>query len=89
MMLCLFIGLFFLFKSKPSGFIPSEDEGRLYVTYEMQEAASTNRSKAMLVEIQKRIKTIPGVKTVGGLAGLNIISFSNKSNAMRTSNNGL
>ena len=81
MMVCLFVGLFFLFKNKPSGFIPTEDEGRLYVTYEMQEGASTTRSKAMLVEIQKRLKTIPGVKTVGGLAGLNIISFSNKSNA--------
>ena len=81
MMLCLFVGLFFLFQNKPSGFIPTEDEGRLYVTYEMPEATSTNRSKDMLVEVQKRIKSIPGVKTVGGLAGLNIISFSNKSNA--------
>ncbi len=80
-MICLFVGLFFLFKNKPSGFIPSEDEGRLYVTYEMQEAASTTRSKEMLLEIQERVSKIPGVKTVGGLAGLNIISFSNKSNA--------
>ncbi len=81
MMVCLFVGLFFLFKNKPSGFIPTEDEGRLYVTYEMQEGASTTRSKAMLLEVQKRIQSIPGVKSVGGLAGLNIISFSNKSNA--------
>ena len=81
MLACLFVGLFFLFKNKPSGFIPTEDEGRLYVTYEMPEATSTTRSKAMLVEIMSRVKKIPGVKTVGGLAGLNIITFSNKSNA--------
>jgi len=81
MMICLFVGLFFLFKNKPAGFIPTEDEGRVLVTYEMQEGASTTRSKEMLLDIQKRISTIPGVKTVGGLAGLNIISFSNKSNA--------
>ncbi|MEO7048143.1 MAG: efflux RND transporter permease subunit, partial [Ferruginibacter sp.] len=81
MMVCLFIGLFFMFKAKPSGFIPSEDEGRLYVTYEMPEGASTTRSKAMLVDIMKRVQAVPGVKTVGGLAGLNIITFSNKSNA--------
>ncbi len=81
MMICLFVGLYFLFQNKPSGFIPSEDEGRIFVTYEMQEGASTNRSKEMLLQIQKRISNIPGVKTVGGLAGLNIISFSNKSNA--------
>jgi HAE1 family hydrophobic/amphiphilic exporter-1 len=81
MMVCLFIGLFFMFKAKPSGFIPSEDEGRLYVTYEMPEGTSTTRSKAMLLDIMKRVQAVPGVKTVGGLAGLNIITFSNKSNA--------
>ena len=80
MLLCLFIGLFFMFKSKPSGFIPSEDEGRLYVTYEMPEATSTTRSKEMLLKIMDRVQSVPGVRLVGGLAGLNIITFSGKSN---------
>ena len=81
MLVCLFTGLFFLFQAKPTGFIPSEDEGRLFVTYEMPEATSTNRSKEMLLNIMKRVQAIPGVRTVGGLAGLNIVSFSFKSNA--------
>lgn len=81
LLVCLFAGLYYMFQNKPTGFIPSEDEGRLYVTYEMQEGASTTRSKDMLVKIQERVRSIPGVKMVGGLAGLNIISFSNKSNA--------
>ena len=80
MMVVLFIGLFFLFKNKPSGFIPTEDEGRLFVTYEMPEASSTNRSIDMLKEIMARIEKMPEVNVAGGLAGLNIISFSNKSN---------
>jgi HAE1 family hydrophobic/amphiphilic exporter-1 len=80
MLVCLFVGLFFLFKNKPTGFIPSEDEGRVFVTYEMPEGTSTQRSKEMLLNILKRVKAIPGVRTVGGLAGLNIVSFSFKSN---------
>lgn len=80
MMVCLFIGLFFLFKTKPTGFIPSEDEGRLFVTYELPEGASTNRSVDMLKQVMQRVQNVPGVNVVGGLAGLNIISFSNKSN---------
>jgi HAE1 family hydrophobic/amphiphilic exporter-1 len=80
MMLCLFVGLFFLFKNKPAGFIPSEDEGRLYVTYEMPEATSTFRSKEMLLKLMKRVQAIPGVNIVGGLAGYNIVTVSNKSN---------
>ena len=80
MLVCLFVGLYFLFQNKPSGFIPSEDEGRLFVTYEMAEGSSTNRSKEMLKIVMERVQGIKGVRTVGGLAGLNIISFSNKSN---------
>ncbi|KAA9038033.1 multidrug efflux RND transporter permease subunit [Ginsengibacter hankyongi] len=80
LLIVIFVGLFFLFKNKPTGFIPSEDEGRLYVTYELPEAASTNRSIDMLKQIQAKILTIPEVRVVGGIAGLNIISFSNKSN---------
>ncbi len=81
MMVCLFVGLFFLFKNKPTGFIPTEDEGRLYVTYEMPEGTSTTRSINMLKDIMARVQSIPAVKVVGGLAGLNIITFSNKSNS--------
>jgi len=79
-LICLFVGLFFLFKSKPSGFIPTEDEGRFYVTYEMPEGTSTIRSVEMMKTLMQRLNGIPAVKTVGGIAGLNVITFSNKSN---------
>ncbi|WP_276484920.1 efflux RND transporter permease subunit [Paraflavitalea pollutisoli] len=81
MMICLFVGLFYMFKTKPTGFIPTEDEGRMFVTYEMQEGTSTTRNVAMLKDIMSRIQKIDGVGTVGGLAGLNIINFSFKSNS--------
>jgi len=74
------VGLFFLFEKKPTGFIPTEDEGRLFVTYELPEAASTARSVEMLKSIQAKLLDIPAVKTVGGLAGFNFVSFSNKTN---------
>jgi hydrophobic/amphiphilic exporter-1 (mainly G- bacteria), HAE1 family len=81
MMVCLFVGLFLLFRNKPTGFIPIEDEKRLMITYEMAEGTSTTRSIEMLQDLQKRILDIPAVYAAGGLAGLNILTFSNKSNA--------
>ncbi|MBX2926074.1 MAG: multidrug efflux RND transporter permease subunit [Chitinophagaceae bacterium] len=81
MMVVLFVGLFFLFKNKPSGFIPTEDEGRALVTYEMPEASSTSRNLALLKEMIGRIGNIPEVRVVGGLSGLNIVSGSNRSNS--------
>lgn len=81
MMACLFVGLFFLFKNKPTGFIPTEDEKRILVTYELPEGSSTTRSIELLKELSKRIQSIPAVRVAGGLAGLNVLTFSNKSNA--------
>ena len=81
MLVCLFVGLFFLFKNKASGFIPTEDEGRLFVTYEMPEATSTTRNIQLLDTIMARLQKMPQVKAVGGVAGLNVITFSNKSNS--------
>ncbi len=80
MLMCLFVGLYFLFASKPTGFIPTEDEGRFYITYEMPEATSTTRSVQLMKTIMGKLQGMPQLKVVGGIAGLNIISFSNKSN---------
>ncbi|MBK7108804.1 MAG: multidrug efflux RND transporter permease subunit [Bacteroidetes bacterium] len=80
LLVVLIVALVFLFAKKPTGFIPQEDEGTLMATYEMAEATSTERSYAMLLELVKRIKAIPEVSVVGGLAGFNAFQGSNKSN---------
>ncbi|MDB5281308.1 MAG: multidrug efflux transporter permease subunit, partial [Bacteroidota bacterium] len=80
MMVCLFVGLTFLFKAKPTGFIPNEDQGYMFVTYELPEATSTARNIETLHQIIDEVSAVPGVKNTGALAGLNAISFSNKSN---------
>ncbi len=79
-LLCIIVGTYFLFKAKPTSFIPTEDEGRLYITYELPEASSTVRSLATLNRMMDSIKTIPGVNHYAALGGLNVISFSFKSN---------
>lgn len=80
LLVVIIITLVFLFAKKPTGFIPQEDEGTLMATYEMAEATSSERSYEMLLEIVKRIKAIPEISVVGGLAGFNVFQGSNKSN---------
>ncbi|HEY8898149.1 MAG TPA: multidrug efflux RND transporter permease subunit [Niastella sp.] len=80
-LLCLLIGTFFLFKTKPTGFIPTEDEGRVYITYELPEASSTTRSIEVLNTIQNTLKSMPAVAHYAALGGLNVVTFSTKSNA--------
>ncbi len=79
-LLCIIVGTYFLFKAKPTSFIPTEDEGRLYITYELPEASSTTRSIETLNRMMDSIRTIHGVDHFAALGGLNVISFAFKSN---------
>ncbi len=81
LLVCLIVGDIFLFKSKPTGFIPTEDDGRVYVTYEIPEAASTSRSLTVLDSVMKIVKDVPGVAHFAALGGLNVVTFAAKSNS--------
>ncbi len=80
LLICVAIGTIFLFKTKPTGFIPTEDEGRVYITYELPEAASTARSLEVLKKIMDVVAETPGVGHFAALGGLNVVTFSTKSN---------
>jgi HAE1 family hydrophobic/amphiphilic exporter-1 len=78
---CIIVGDIFLFKSKPTGFIPTEDEGRVYITFEIPEASSTTRSLNVLDSMMHIIKDVPGVGHYAALGGLNVLTFGIKSNS--------
>ncbi len=81
LLLCIFVGTSLMFKSKATGFIPTEDEGRVYVTFELPEASSTTRSLEVLTAIMDTLKNTQGVGHFAALGGLNAITFASKSNS--------
>lgn len=80
LLLCVCIGAIFLFKSKPTGFIPSEDDGNLYVTYQLPPASSTAQSVDIMSKLMKVIAGTPGVGHYAALSGLNVVTNAKNSN---------
>ncbi len=80
-LVCICIAAFVLFKKKPSGFIPAEDDGRLYVTYQMPEGTSTTQSVAVITKLMDIVGSTPGVNHYSALSGLNILNFGTTSNS--------
>ena len=80
-LVCIIVGTGLLFKNKPTGFLPSEDEGRLFVTFELPEAASTARSLEVLDSMMHIMQQTPGIAHYAALGGLNVITFASKSNS--------
>ncbi|WP_439482700.1 efflux RND transporter permease subunit [Cyclobacterium plantarum] len=70
-----------LFGIKPSGFIPSEDEGRLFITYELPEGASTARSLETINKLMDILGEEEDIFHFTAVTGLNAINFSSKSNS--------
>ena len=81
LLVCIIVGTILLFKNKPTGFIPTEDDGRVYVTYDLPEASSTQRSVTVLHEMMKTLDSIPEIGHYAALGGLNAVSFASKSNS--------
>ena len=80
-LLCIVAGAFLLFRGKPSGFLPTEDEGRIIITFNLPEGASTQRTVATLKEMMKELKQTKGIAHYAALGGLNAVNFSSKSNS--------
>ncbi|AMR26027.1 RND transporter [Hymenobacter psoromatis] len=81
MLVCIVVGAGLLFRGKPSGFLPTEDEGRIYVTFNLPEGASTERTVAVLQGMMKELEHTKGVAHFAALGGLNAVNFSSKSNS--------
>ncbi|HEY9002547.1 MAG TPA: efflux RND transporter permease subunit [Mucilaginibacter sp.] len=80
LLLCVCIGAIFLFKEKPTGFIPSEDDGNLYVTYQLPPASSTAQSVDIMSKLMKVVASTPGVGHYAALSGLNVVTNATNSN---------
>lgn len=80
LLVCICVGTVFLFKNKPSGFIPFEDEGRLFITYQLPEASSTTQSVEVMQKLMKIISSTPGVNHYAALSGFNILNGGSNSN---------
>jgi HAE1 family hydrophobic/amphiphilic exporter-1 len=81
LLVMIVFGAYILIINKPTGFIPLEDEGRLYITFELPEASSTSRTVDVLKKMMNILSQIKGVGHYSAIAGLNVVSGATKSNS--------
>jgi len=80
LLVCVCVGAYFLFETKPTGFIPSEDDGNLYVTFQLPPASSTAQSVNIMTKLMKVVGSTPGVGHYAALSGLNVVTNATNSN---------
>jgi multidrug efflux pump len=82
--LILYGGLLYLtywgFNRVPTGFIPQQDKGYLLVNVQLPDAASVQRTEAVMARIEQMALKTPGVKHTVSISGQSLILNANASN---------
>ena len=67
----ILVFIIIMFKIVPSGFLPTEDRGAMFMQVQLQDGATLTRSTEVVNRICKEILTIPGVKSTLSINGFN------------------
>ena len=66
--------ILFMFKITPTGFLPDEDRGALFIQVQLPDGATLSRTAGLVNNISEELTTIPGVESVmqvNGFSGEN------------------
>ena len=69
-----------LFRSVPTGFVPDEDKGAVFMQVVLPDAASQERTAAVLEQVVGITRGLPGIDSVVGISGFDLISGTAASN---------
>lgn len=67
--------------STPTGFVPSEDKGLMFVNVQLPDASSVTRTKAAVDKVSTILAQDPAVQLVTSLTGFSVLSGARASNA--------
>lgn len=68
------IGTGLMVKLVPSGFIPSEDQGTIYVNATTPAGATLERTEAVMDQVNTNIKSISSIESFSSLAGFSLLT---------------
>jgi hydrophobe/amphiphile efflux-1 (HAE1) family protein len=80
-LLLAFAGVYEFFRITPTGFLPSEDQGALFIEAQLPEGASVNRTAKVVEQIEAIVRKTAGVADVSSVVGYSFIDALAKSNS--------
>ena len=75
------VGIGFLGKAVPSGFLPDEDQGYVFAAVQLPDASSLQRTSEVARQAEELIMSTPGVKYVTTIVGFSLLSQVTSTNS--------
>lgn len=76
------LGFYALMKTRPSGFVPEEDMGTIFVNISLPPASSLERTAVVAFQVDSIARTIPQVNNILRMTGFNFMGGSGSSYGM-------
>ncbi len=74
-------GIFGMSKLTPTGFLPEEDQGAIFIAVQLPDAASINRTRDVVARVEGIVKAMPQVENVLSIVGFSLFDGGAQSNA--------
>ena len=71
---------FVLYRRVPAAFVPTEDKGFFVIAIQLPDAASRQRTDAVVERVEGMLRKEPGVRTFAALVGFDLLAQSNQTN---------
>nr|MCH9640001.1 efflux RND transporter permease subunit [Betaproteobacteria bacterium] len=75
-------GAYWVFKNTPTGFIPQEDQGYIFVDIQLPDGASLNRTDHVVKQVEAMLSKLPGMEDLLAFAGTGLLSGTKSNSGM-------
>lgn len=66
--------LFYLIGTTPTGLVPNEDTGTIFISLDMPPGTSLDKTKENMAKIEKLVENTPAIKTYTSISGYSLLS---------------
>lgn len=81
-LVAIVVGIFGLFRILPTGFVPAEDQGYLFINVQLPNAASMERTQQTIATVSSILQRTPGVANTIGIAGASMVGGAGSNSGM-------
>ncbi|NRP21262.1 Efflux pump membrane transporter BepG [Ensifer adhaerens] len=75
-------GIYGLYRIIPTGFVPAEDQGYLFMNVQLPNAASLERTEQTMAEVSALLQRTPGIANTIGIAGASMVGGGGSNSGM-------
>lgn len=75
-------GIYGFYRVLPTGFIPAEDQGYLFINIQLPNAASLERTRRTIADVSSLLERTPGIANTIGIAGASMVGGGGSNSGM-------